>query len=100
MPGSFLVLERHVGSYVRQNSSAVVAHGDSTFLASFFAFFCFAAEAFSILCLNRTGTRFDFGSEVIVSTVSGLNSVRSLTSDLHIDLLAWCMLSQSSTEKF
>jgi hypothetical protein len=30
-----------------------------TFLDSFLSFLCFAALAFSILCLNRTGVRFD-----------------------------------------
>ena len=33
-----------------------------TFFASFFAFLCFCADAFSILCRRRTGWRFDFGS--------------------------------------
>jgi hypothetical protein len=39
-----------------------------TFLAAFFALRCFAADAFSILFLNRTGTRLDFGSAIGVST--------------------------------
>jgi len=34
-----------------------------TFLASFLSLRCFAADAFSILWRNRTGVRFDFGSE-------------------------------------
>jgi hypothetical protein len=100
MPGSFFVLERHVGSYTSQNVSAMIAQCFSTFFASFLAFFCFAAEAFSILCRNRTGTRFDFGSETIVSTILRPNGVGNLTSDLHIGLLAWCVLSQPSMEKF
>jgi hypothetical protein len=85
---------------MRQYVSAVVAHGCSTFFASFLAFFCFAADAFSILCRNRTGTRFDFGSGTGVSDTLRSGDVASLTSDLHIELLAWCMLSHSSTEKF
>jgi hypothetical protein len=100
MPGSFFVLERHVGSYVRQHVSAIVARNSSTFFASFFAFFCFAADAFSILCRNRTGTRFDFGSRRCVSTPPRSSGVESLTSDLHVELLTWCRLSHSSTEKF
>jgi hypothetical protein len=48
MPGSFFSLERHSGF----------------FLASFLAFLCFAAEAFSILCRRRTGVRLDFFSVV------------------------------------
>jgi hypothetical protein len=38
-----------------------------TFFASFFAFFCFCAEAFSILCRRRTGWRLDMGSVYVVS---------------------------------
>lgn len=35
-----------------------------TLFASFLCFRCFAALAFSILCRNRTGVRFDSGSEL------------------------------------
>jgi hypothetical protein len=45
MPGSFINLDRHRGF----------------FFASFRCFFCFAADAFSILCRSRTGTRLDLG---------------------------------------
>lgn len=41
-------------------------HHARTFLASFFAFRCFAADAFSILFRNRTGTRFDFGFPIFI----------------------------------
>ena len=35
-----------------------------TLFAAFRCFRCFAALAFSILCRNRTGVRFDFGSDI------------------------------------
>ena len=66
MPGSFFVLDRHVGSYVCQCVRNIVARSRCTFFASFLAFFCFAADAFSILCRRRTGTRLDFGSRIAV----------------------------------
>ena len=42
-----------------------------TLLASFLCFLCFAALAFSILCLNRTGVRLDFGSDQCQSSTAG-----------------------------
>lgn len=43
--------------------------GRGTFFANFFAFFCFCADAFSILCRSRTGWRLDFGSTQDVSAI-------------------------------
>ena len=43
-------------------------HEQDTFLANFLCFRCFAALAFSILCLKRTGVRLDLGSADRVST--------------------------------
>ena len=45
-----------------------------TFFASFLAFFCFCADAFSILCRRRTGLRFDVGSAGDVSDSYGILS--------------------------
>lgn len=51
---------------------------ESTFLASFLCFRCFAALAFSILCRNRTGVLFDFGSVVLSrSTIMAMYSTYS-----------------------
>jgi len=46
-----------------------------TFLAAFLSFFCFAAEAFPILCLSRTGVRFDFGSEKVLEIYDLMGTV-------------------------
>jgi len=59
-----------------------------TFLASFFAFRCFAADAFSILFRNRTGTRFDLGSADTVSDGS-LPAECVHTPDLHCGVSLW-----------
>jgi hypothetical protein len=62
MPGSFFILDRHSGFYARINVRSLDVRIMSTFFAIFFALRCLAADDFSILFLNRTGTRFDFGS--------------------------------------
>jgi hypothetical protein len=66
MPGSFFNLERHSGF----------------FFASFLAFLCFAAEAFSILCLRRTGVRLDF-----FSVDEGQHFCNTLSADTGLDAL-------------
>jgi hypothetical protein len=53
--------------------------GMRAFFASFLFLRCFAAEAFSILFRNRTGTRFDLGS---VNAISILNRICG-----HFDIL-------------
>lgn len=62
MPGSFFSLDRHSGF----------------FFASFLAFLCFATDAFSILCLRRTGVRLDFFSVGWVSAYRVCQIVRNL----------------------
>lgn len=71
--------------------SAVAMRKYRTFFASFLAFFCLAADAFSILWRRRTGTRFDFGSGISVSIAQFSPSSAYLTSDLHCGLLSLCL---------
>lgn len=60
-----------LGSVTCINCRSIRLRKLRTFLASFFALRCFAADAFSLLFRNRTGTRFEVGST---------NAVRDNTS--------------------
>jgi hypothetical protein len=50
-----------------------------TFFDSFLALRCFAALAFSILCRNRTGVRFDFETVKQVNCALGRDKKEKLT---------------------
>jgi|ERR1700727_290757 hypothetical protein len=58
-----------------------MAGGFCTFLAAFRCLRCFAALAFSILCLSRTGVRFDFetGRRLVCDEKSCLSHLQGFT---------------------
>jgi hypothetical protein len=55
-----------------------------TFFASFRFFLCFAAEAFSILCLRRTVVRFDLET-ISRQWIEGPCFISELTWFYHVD---------------